>query len=124
MQQFKKTVFNSAKKKSCSNRKKNNAKKWSCNNGKNINSKVHGEKFPKQRFSNNVTRSFIIIYVWYNGELLKYFFVQNILRPTKQFNINVQLYSILLIELIKEYKFKFLHIYTIPWLVHLLIIFR
>lgn len=103
MQQFKKTVFNSAKKKSCSNRKKNNAKKWSCNNGKNINSKVHGEKFPKQRFSNNVTRSFIIIYVWYNGELLKYFFVQDILRPTKQFNINVQLYSILLIELIKEY---------------------
>lgn len=48
LQQFKKTVFNSAKKK----RKKE--KKWSRNNEENINSKVHREKFPNQSFSNNM----------------------------------------------------------------------
>lgn len=56
LQQFKKTVFNSAKKKE---RKKElqleqKEKKWSRNNEENINSKVHREKFPNQSFSNNM----------------------------------------------------------------------
>lgn len=74
LQQFKKTVFNSAKK------KKNCIvieRKITQKNGvvtmeKNINSKVHREKFSKQSFSNNATRSFIIICTYNSSKNSKF----------------------------------------------------
>lgn len=75
LQQFKKTVFNSAKKKKYIYiviERKITQKNGVVTMEKNINSKVHREKFSKQSFSNNDTRSFIIICTYNSSKNSKF----------------------------------------------------